>query len=236
MQYGFKIKTTLDIICFATFVHYNQSEMSISTKDKILNSSIYLFNRFGFVSVRLQYIADEVGISIGNLAYHFKTKDEIIEKIYEQLAHEQQQLLADLRMIPLFENINYHIEKSFLLQQKYSFFYTDTLEVMRAYQNIKRQYREQLQWQAIQLELLIKFNIARGALIEPNSPDSTSLLANRYLLLLENWMNFERMKGTELSEINVQILKDNIWGLLSPYFSLTGQNEFKQLDGALFDN
>jgi len=206
-----------------------------NTKDKILDSAIYLFNRFGFVSVRLQYIADEVGISVGNLAYHFKTKDEIIEKIYHQLAHEQQQLLADLRMIPLFENINYHVEKSFLLQKKYSFFYTDTLEVMRAYQGIKRQYREQLQWQTIQLELLIKFNIARGALLAPQSPDSTLLLANRYLLLLENWMNFEKMKGTEVSDINVQILKDNIWGLLSPYFSLTGANEYLQLNAQLFD-
>jgi hypothetical protein len=138
-------------------------------------------------------------------------------------------------MIPLFVNINRHVENSFLLQKEYSFFYTDTLEVVRAYPAIKRQYREQVQWQTIQLELLVKFNVARGALLEPQAPDSTFLLANRYLLILENWMNFERMKGTELAEINVQQLKDNIWGLLAPYFSLTGQNEYQQLDSLLFD-
>ena len=204
--------------------------MSLNTKEKILASALYLFNRFGFVSVRLQHIADEVGMSVGNLAYHFKTKDEIIEKLYQQLVYEQQRLLADLRMIPLFVNINRHVENSFLLQKEYSFFYTDTLEVVRAYPAIKRQYREQVQWQTIQLELLVKFNVARGALLEPQAPDSTFLLANRYLLILENWMNFERMKGTELAEINVQQLKDNIWGLLAPYFSLTGQNEYQQLD------
>lgn len=210
--------------------------MTLNTKDKILESALFLFNRFGFVSVRLQHIADEVGISVGNLAYHFKTKDEIIEKLYEQLAQEQQQLLADLRMIPLFVNINRHVENSFLLHKKYSFFYTDALEVIRAYPIIKRQYREQIQWQTIQLELLIQFNVARGALIVPNFPDTTLLLANRYLLFLENWMNFERMKGTELSEINVQQLKDNIWGLLAPYFSDTGQSEFRQLDFLPFDS
>ncbi|MES2520644.1 MAG: TetR/AcrR family transcriptional regulator [Bacteroidota bacterium] len=200
-----------------------------------MTAALYLFNRFGFVSVRLQHIADEVGMSIGNLAYHFKTKDEIIEKLYEQLTQEQQQLLADLRMIPLFVNINRHVENSFLLQKKYSFFYTDTLEVIRASPSIKRQYREQVQWQTIQLELLIKFNIARGAFTEPNFPDSTFLLANRYLLFLENWMNFERMKGTELSELNIQQLKENIWGLLAPYFSLTGQNEYHELTTLPFD-
>lgn len=210
--------------------------MNLSKKETILDVSLYLFNRFGFVSVRLQHIADEVGMSIGNLAYHFKTKDEIIEKLYEELAKEQKQLLADLSMIPLFVNINSHVENSFLLQKKYSFFYTDSLELIRAYPSIKKKYREQMQWQTMQLEILLKFNIARGALIEPNQPDSPALLANRYILFLENWMNFERLKGTELTDINVQLFKNDIWGLLAPYFSLTGENEFQQLNSLPFDN
>jgi AcrR family transcriptional regulator len=215
----------------------NKSQtMTISKKATILETSLYLFNRFGFVSVRLQHIADEVGMSIGNLAYHFKTKDEIVEKLYEELAQEQKQLLADLRMIPLFININRHVENSFQLQKKYSFFYTDTLELIRAYPSIKKKYREQILWQTVQLDMLLQFNVARGALIEPPQPDSTLMLANRYLLLLENWMNFERMKGTEVSEINVELFKNDIWSLLFPYFSLTGRNEYQQLDILPFDN
>jgi AcrR family transcriptional regulator len=210
--------------------------MNSNPKHRILSTSLYLFNRFGFVSVRLQHIADEVGMSIGNLAYHFKTKDEIIEKLYEELAQEQKQLLADLSMIPLFININRHVENTFLLQKKYSFFYTDSLELIRAHPSIKKKYREQIQWQTMQLEILLKFNVARGALIEPNQPDSLSLFANRYILFLENWMNFERLKGTEVAEIQVQQFKNDIWGLLAPYFSLTGENEFQQLDVLPFDN
>ncbi len=211
-------------------------EMKITKKENILITSLYLFNRFGFVSVRFQHIADEVGMSIGNLAYHFKTKEEIIEKLYEELAQEQKQLLADLSMIPLFININHHVENTFQLQKKYSFFYTDSLELIRAYPAIKKKYRKQVEWQTMQLELLVKFNIARGALFEPNLPDSSLLLANRYILFLENWMNFERLKGTEIAEINVQLFKNDIWGLLSPYFTSTGKNEFQQLNSLPFDN
>ncbi|MEA5257965.1 TetR/AcrR family transcriptional regulator [Arcicella aquatica] len=210
--------------------------MKITKKENILITSLYLFNRFGFVSVRFQHIADEVGMSIGNLAYHFKTKEEIIEKLYEELAQEQKQLLADLSMIPLFININHHVENTFQLQKKYSFFYTDSLELIRAYPAIKKKYRKQVEWQTMQLELLVKFNIARGALFEPNLPDSSLLLANRYILFLENWMNFERLKGTEIAEINVQLFKNDIWGLLSPYFTSTGKNEFQQLNSLPFDN
>lgn len=201
-----------------------------------MNSALSLFNRVGFVSVRLQHIADETGISVGNLAYHFKTKDDIIEKLYDKLAEQQQKLLAELRAFPLFINMNIHAENTFILQKKYSFFYTDTLEVVRAYPNIKKHYFEQLQWQTIQLEILINFSISRGALKMSTPPDSTILLANRYLLLLENWMNFELLKGTELSEMNVENLKENIWGLLAPHFSLTGQNEYQELSSLPFDS
>ncbi|WP_332369331.1 TetR/AcrR family transcriptional regulator [Spirosoma telluris] len=59
-----------------------------STKGRILNASVRLFNEYGVDAVRLQQIAEEIGISVGNLAYHFKTKDAIIESVYEQVLDE----------------------------------------------------------------------------------------------------------------------------------------------------
>ena len=50
-----------------------------NTKQKILNSAINLFNKKGLVNVRLQHIADESDISVGNLAYHFYSKKAIIQ-------------------------------------------------------------------------------------------------------------------------------------------------------------
>ena len=57
------------------------------TKQKILNSSINLFNKKGLVNVRLQQIADESGISVGNLAYHYYSKKAIIQAIDLSLIH-----------------------------------------------------------------------------------------------------------------------------------------------------
>jgi len=58
----------------------------MTTKEKIISSSIRLFNEHGLVNVRLQQIADDVGISVGNVAYHFYSKEAIIEKIVTQLS------------------------------------------------------------------------------------------------------------------------------------------------------
>jgi len=41
------------------------------TKQKIVNTTIRLFNESGFANVSLPHIAKAMGISLGNLTYHF---------------------------------------------------------------------------------------------------------------------------------------------------------------------
>ena len=63
------------------------------TKQKIILSSIELFNQKGLTNVRLQNIADQCGISVGNLAYHFSNKLAIIEVVDEILQSEIETIL-----------------------------------------------------------------------------------------------------------------------------------------------
>ncbi|MEL7123903.1 MAG: TetR/AcrR family transcriptional regulator, partial [Bacteroidota bacterium] len=49
-----------------------------STKQKILDAALKLFNQDGIVNVRLQHIADEAFVSVGNLAYHYSNKESIV--------------------------------------------------------------------------------------------------------------------------------------------------------------
>ena len=144
----------------------------MTTKEKIAESALFLFNRFGFVSVRLQHIADEAGMSVGNLAYHFRTKDELLEYLYEQIVAEQTRLLADLRMIPLFVNLDSHLQHIYAIQQQYSFFFTDTLEIMRAYPTIKRKHREHIQWQTSQIQPIKEFQDPPGDFQSLSPPDN----------------------------------------------------------------
>lgn len=57
----------------------------LTTKQRILKISEKLFFEQGIANVRLQHIADNSGISIGNLAYHFKNKEVIVEEVYNEL-------------------------------------------------------------------------------------------------------------------------------------------------------
>lgn len=57
----------------------------MKTRDKILATALRLFNEYGVPNITLRRIAAEMKISQGNLNYHFKKREDIIEALYFQL-------------------------------------------------------------------------------------------------------------------------------------------------------
>ena len=49
-----------------------------NTKQEIINVSLELFNEYGYSAVTMRQIAEKLNISVGNLTYHFKKKDDIL--------------------------------------------------------------------------------------------------------------------------------------------------------------
>ncbi|MEO7335054.1 MAG: TetR/AcrR family transcriptional regulator, partial [Caldimonas sp.] len=52
------------------------------TAERILEATLALFNRFGEPNVSTTAISAELGISPGNLYYHYPAKDELINKLF----------------------------------------------------------------------------------------------------------------------------------------------------------
>ena len=85
-----------------------------STKERILNTSLALFNREGERNVTTNHIAEALGISPGNLYYHFRNKGTIVAALFERYS---QNLLALLEAPqgPLTWTIKTHYFEGLLL-------------------------------------------------------------------------------------------------------------------------
>jgi len=71
------------------------------TKEKILRTSLELFNNEGESAVSSVDIASVMGISPGNLYYHYKGKDEIIVELFNDFEEEIRQVLSSPIKEPL---------------------------------------------------------------------------------------------------------------------------------------
>lgn len=105
---------------------------STTTRDTIIETATYLFNKNGASNVSLRMIADEMGISVGNLTYHFHKKEDLISEIVVRLTKER-----NIYGYPTYVSMSDFNEFLFCLQsrhERFSFFYADLANLTRQYQ------------------------------------------------------------------------------------------------------
>lgn len=202
------------------------------TKTRILEAALDLFNTQGVVNVRLQHIADQAGISVGNLAYHFKHKERIVEALYQDLSGQLRQLMQEFRVVPLFELWDRQMRQTFRFQAAHRFFFLDTLEVLRAYPGIAQAHRAYLQWQQEQLCQSLVFNAARGALISPPTPDTYAQLAEHLRAAQDGWFARRIICGDDPHDEDAYCI--TCWSLIRPYFTPMGAREHDQIHMQLY--
>ena len=99
----------------------------MNTKDKIIATAIKLFNLHGTKSISTNHIAKEMGISPGNLYYHFRSKNDIIRTISNKFSSEIGSVLQiQLDTISNFSNnLTSLFNRFFKIQQSYQFLFLE---------------------------------------------------------------------------------------------------------------
>ncbi|MEM1318871.1 MAG: TetR/AcrR family transcriptional regulator [Bacteroidota bacterium] len=200
----------------------------LSTKQKILNASIRLFNENGMANVRLQQIANDIGISAGNLAYHFRNKEAIVEAINEDLYQETSQILSYYRLFPNLMDFDNQLNQYFRFIQKYPFYFLDLLEIERHYPEIRSKRQLHIEKMISQVRKRFDFNRQRGLIVEEPRPGVYDDVANAIWVLITFWVPQNQVRGTEAT-LKTCEFKEMIWNQMFPYFTEKGIAEFDQL-------
>lgn len=202
----------------------------MKTRDKIIQSSIDLFNEQGERNVTTNHIAAHLGISPGNLYYHFRNKEDIILSIYEEYASN---LLIDTfpkvspEVKPL-DAIILYMDTVFQVISKYRFFYSN-LPVLLAKNPVLREKYVAVQETMTEYvgQLLLSMRSADMMAFEDSElADIVSLLR----LINTFWLSFHQTQNINI-EINDSVFYQGVLKILviiRPYITDAAKAEFAQ--------
>ncbi len=163
----------------------------MKTRDRILAQSLDLFNLEGAPAVTTNAIAAELGMSSGNLYYHFRNKQQIIEQLLRRFddvlapfatapesVHELDDLWLALHL--LFENIH-----------AYRFVYRDSDYLMREFPPLAQRLHRMTLAQLATLRLVYLGLAQRGVMRATDQ--EVELLALHTVLVITCWQSFTRL-------------------------------------------
>src|SRR5688572_27328554 len=103
------------------------------TKTRILDAALALFNEQGTAPVTTNHIAESLGMSPGNLYYHYRNKAEIIRGLFARIAAAWAENYAIPEGVtPDIAMMERMVAGNFGIQAKYRFFFRDLTLLLNA--------------------------------------------------------------------------------------------------------
>lgn len=170
----------------------------MKTRERILQVSLELFNKYGAPHVTTNHIADELDISPGNLYYHFRNKDEIIYYLF--LRFEQQISAAleapESRALNM-EDMWLYLHLVFESIWKYRFLYRDLDTILSRTRKLRMRFRRILE-RKITTAVTICKGLVKTGVMNANS-EEIEALANNIALVATYWINFQNVRTNSIN-------------------------------------
>ncbi len=169
----------------------------MKTRDRILHTSLALFNEEGEGHTTTIDIANEMDISPGNLYYHFKGKDEIIAELFQQYELALGSTLGAPLEKPLSEGGSDVEENWYYLyvvleeMYQYRFLYLNLDDILQRYPDIHRRFKRLIQLKRAALFAICQ-DLIEQAVIDARDHQLVGLVDNM-TLTLTYWFNYDQL-------------------------------------------
>ncbi len=201
-----------------------------TTKEKILEESIKLFNEKGCLQTSTRHIATKVEISVGNLYYYFKNKEEIVLCLYERYMH-----LINLQLTSLDEEIDEAFDYyEFLIKQmdyelKFRFFRLELNNIFQKFPKVRKAMEDSIKLKQKQIGFVFKHQI-KYEYIKPLSKEELEFVVSNTWIIVAKWEVYWILDkvNDELQRRKRGIL--NFLYFIKPYLTQKGLKETKLLE------
>lgn len=202
----------------------------MKTRDRILVTTLELFNLCGEPNVTTIDIANEMDISPGNLYYHFRNKDEIIGELFQQFEAS----MLDALQTPQDEGLDImdywmYIHVIFEKIWEFRFLYRDLASILERNEKLQKRFNRILDRKTDSGRLIID-NMRKAGLMEIDE-HQTATLATNVVIMGTYWMNYQQIRNLgdnpELEDLGRGVYQ--VMSLIAPYLPPEGRAMLEEI-------
>ena len=210
-----------------------QQKVPRRTRERILDLALKLFNEFGEPNITTTVIAEELKISPGNLYYHFRNKDDIVNSIFSLFEEEINKKLAfPTGRKANVDDIWLYLHLTFELIWRYRFLYRDLSDLLSRNRKLELNFK-----QIVAHKIRVAQELCLG-LRADNAFVGTDIeidaLSTNMVVLATYWLSYEYVRNprkyTEQDAVSDALVRGcyQVLALISPYLRGATSVQFQQ--------
>ncbi len=210
------------------------------TAERILEVTLELFNRFGEPNVSTTLISAEMGISPGNLYYHYPAKDELINSLFDRYEQALDALLQAAEGVRNVEDAWLFFHTLFELIWQYRFLYRDLNDLLSKNRRLETHFQFVLKNKAIAVAAVLD-GLAREQAMQIDRREADPV-ASSMVVVLTYWLSYEYVreprKALEPENASAALARGayHVLSLLMPYLEPASREHLFQIAGAYRDD
>jgi len=162
------------------------------TAERILEVTLELFNRFGEPNVSTTLISAELGISPGNLYYHYPAKDELINGLFDRYERGLNELLQAADGVANVEDAWLFFHMLFELIWQYRFLYRDLNDLLSKNRRLETHFQFVLKNKSQAVRTVLDA-LARASAVRIGA-DEAQPVSTAMVVVLTYWLSYEYVR------------------------------------------
>ena len=210
------------------------------TAERILLTTLELFNRFGEPNVSTTMISAELSISPGNLYYHYPSKDELVNTLFDQFESSLTELLSAAEGVRDVEDAWFFMHSLFERIWEYRFLYRDLNHLLSRNRRLETHFPAILMRKRTAVRMILDTLAAQtpASTPSPEQERAREAAAATMVVVLTYWLSYEYVLNprSAMEPENAQdaLLRGayHVLGMLAPHLDAEAREHLQALISA----
>jgi len=190
--------------------------MARQTRQRILDTALAMFNEQGEPNVTTNHIADEMDISPGNLYYHFRNKDDIIEQLFARYEERMDAaLVTPEARLPDLEDIWLQLHLVFECIWDFRFLYRDLIDILSRNRRLRMRFAGILK-RASESSVEVMRGLVRASIMRASAAEIEATATN-ILVIATFWLNYASATGERDEQVAIRKGIVQVMMLMAPF-------------------